>query len=99
MGMTSPGDKLFFWLGQAAKQIREESGVRPEAIATRVDVGKETVTRFEAGRTRPHELELMLAAYADCVGLEDAREIVVRGVRMWYEHGEPPTLNHDEEGT
>lgn len=91
----APGERLFFWLGQAAREAREEAGIRAEAVAIRINRGKETVIRFEHGRTRPHELELMLAAYAECIGLDDPRDLVVRAVRKWYEHGTPPTLNGD----
>lgn len=94
----NPGQRLFFWLGQAARQLREEADVRPEAVAIKADVGKETVTRFEVGRTRPHEIDLMLAAYAECVGLGDPREIVVLAVRMWFEHGSAPDLKPTEGG-
>ena len=91
-----PGQRLSFWIGQAAKARREEAGIRLEAVAADTQVGKETVDRFEKGRTRPQGLEEMLVAYAKLTGLDDPREIVVAAVRLWYDAGVNPAL--DPEG-
>lgn len=87
-----PGQRLFFWIGQAAKARREDAGLRLEAIAAETGHGKETLDRFEKGRTRPHELEVMLVGYAKLTGLEDPRDIVAQAVRLWYENGVNPAL-------
>jgi transcriptional regulator with XRE-family HTH domain len=88
-----PGQRLFFWIGQAAKARREDAGIRLEGTAAEIGVGKETVDRFEKGRTRPHELEAMLVGYAKLTGLEDPRDIVAQAVRLWYEAGVNPALS------
>lgn len=85
-----PGQRLSFWLGQAAREVREEAGVRPEEIALAVGKGKEMIDRFERGHTRPQDLEELLVVYAKLTGLDDPRDIPVRALRMWFEHGEAP---------
>jgi hypothetical protein len=80
-----PGQRLSFWLGQAAQARREDAGIRLEAIAAEIGVGKETLDRFEKGRTLPHDLEAVLVGYAKLTELDDPREIAVQAVRLWYE--------------
>lgn len=92
------GQRLSFWLGQASREMREEAGVRTEQIALQVGHGKEMVDRFERGQTRPQDLEGLLVVYAQTLGVPDAREIAVRALRMWFEHGEAPSLNQLDEG-
>jgi hypothetical protein len=85
-----PGQRLFFWIGQAAKARREDAGIRLEGMAAEIGRGKETLDRFEKGRTRPQELEAMLVGYAKLTALQDPRDIVADGVRLWYDAGVSP---------
>jgi transcriptional regulator with XRE-family HTH domain len=87
-----PGQRLFFWIGQAAKARREDAGLSLEKVAAEIGLGKETVDRFEKGRTRPHELEAMLVGYATLTGLDDPRDIAAQAVRLGYEAGVNPAV-------
>lgn len=86
-----PGERFLFWLGQAARQLREEADVSPAAVTTPAGVKREaTIEAFEKGQNMPRDLERMLLAYAKLCGLDDPRDIVRDALRLWYEHGEPP---------
>lgn len=99
-----PGQRLFFWIGQAAKAHRENAGIRLEGMADDIGRAKETLDRFEKGRTRPQELEVMLVSYAKLTGLNDPRDIVADAVRLWYDAGvspadEPPAESDESSAT
>jgi transcriptional regulator with XRE-family HTH domain len=91
----APGQRLFFWIGQAARHAREDAGLSLEAVAVELGEGKEKVDRFEKGRNRPRNIEEVLLAYAKVANIKDPRDIVANGVRDWYEHGEVPTSAQD----
>lgn len=93
-----PGDKLLFWLGEAALRLREEAGLGPSAVAAKLGKREGTVEAFEKGVNMPRNLEAMLAAYAEVVGLNDSRDIIRDALRLWYEYGEAPTLTSPAEG-
>ena len=96
-----PGDKFLFWLGEAALRLREEAGLGPSAVAAKLGKREGTVEAFEKGINMPRNLEAMLAAYAEVTGLSDSRDIIRDALRLWYEHGEAPTLSppaEDQDG-
>lgn len=88
-----PGERFLFWLGEAAKRLREEAGLGPSSIAAKLGRREATVEAFEKGINNPRDLEAILAIYAESVGLDDPRDIVRDALRLWYEHGEPPSGN------
>jgi hypothetical protein len=87
------GQRYLYWLAEAAKQLREHAGVRPETVASIMDVGIHRIDRFEKAENWPRDAERLLAAYAQVVGLDDARDIYQRALDLWYEHGTAPLLS------
>jgi hypothetical protein len=93
------GQRYLYWLAEAAKQLREHAGVRPETVASIMDVGIHRIDRFEKAENWPRDAERLLAAYAQCVGLDDARDIYQRALDLWYEHGTAPLLSAKGDAT
>jgi hypothetical protein len=93
------GQRFLYWLAEAAKQVREHAGVRPETVASILDVGIHRIDRFEKAENWPRDAEQLLAAYAAATGLEDARDIYQRALDLWYEHGTAPLLSAKEDST
>lgn len=92
MGVPA-GQKLLYWLGQAARSVRETAGVSRAEIAVAVKRDQSAVERFENGQTMPQQLERVLAAYAAACNLDDPRDILQAALHLWYKHGTPPTLD------
>lgn len=90
MDLFSPGQRLFFWIGQAAKLQRERAGLKLEPVADASQHSKETLDHFEKGARRPQNLEQVLVGYAKATGLDDPRDIVAEGVQLWYREGTNP---------
>ena len=98
-GPTPAGQRFLYWLAEAAKQLREHAGVRPETVASIMDVGIHRIDRFEKAENWPRDAERLLAAYAQAVNLEDARDIYQRALDLWYEHGTAPLLGAKDDVT
>lgn len=90
MSARPPGQRFLFWLGEAARQLREEHGLGPSAVSARLGVREATVESFEKAKNMPRDLEALLAAYAAVCDLDDPRDIVRDALRLWYECGEGP---------
>jgi hypothetical protein len=95
MSVRPPGERLLFWLGQAALRAREEADLKPATIASTLGRREATIENFEKGLHMPQDLEAVLAVYAEACGLDDARDLVRDALRLWYEHGEAPSQNGD----
>jgi hypothetical protein len=93
------GQRFLYWLAEAAKQLREHAGVRPETVASIMDVGIHRIDRFEKAENWPRDAERLLAAYAQAVGIPDARDIYQRALDLWYEHGTSPLLSAKDDAT
>lgn len=87
-----PGQTLGYWLGRTMREIREDAGVVASEVAGRVRVSEGTVTRFEKGQTWPRHPDQYLAAYAELVGVPDARSFYDSALKQWRKHGEAPTI-------
>lgn len=94
VGQLPPGHRFSYWLGKAAREVREEADGTLPSIASKLGRrGIAGLERFERGQTLPQRLEQVLAAYALEAELEDPREIIVRAMRDWFQGGGPPVLN------
>lgn len=56
---------VLFQLGLACRSARESAGLRQIDIATTAGTTHATVSRFEAGRRIPRDLDRLVAAYAE----------------------------------
>jgi phenylpropionate dioxygenase-like ring-hydroxylating dioxygenase large terminal subunit len=88
-------DRFVYWLAVAARQVREHAGIRVDAIVNIIDPGHviaahAKIDRFEKNENTPRDLEAVIAAYAQAVGVKDARDIYQRAMDLWYGEGEPP---------
>jgi transcriptional regulator with XRE-family HTH domain len=86
------GDTMIHWLARAAAKLREESGRKQVHIAAAMSIDQSTIYRFEQGESWPRQADLVIAAYADDLGIEDAREVWELALQMWREEGEAPSL-------
>lgn len=87
-------DTMIFWLAQAAKQLREnhEPQRRQVHIAAALSIDQSTIYRFEQGETWPQRTDAVVAAYAEDLGIADAREIWELALQLWREEGDMPDL-------
>lgn len=92
--MTSPpvGQTLRYWLATTMRQAREDAGVTMSEIAGTLKVSESTVSRFEKALSWPYQIDSYLAAYAEFVDVDDAREFYEKALRRWRKEGERPTL-------
>jgi hypothetical protein len=93
------GQRFLYWLAEAAKDLREQAGVRPETVASIMDVGIHRIDRFEKAENWPRDPDRLLAAYATATGLEDPREIYQRALNLWHAHGTAPLLSAKGDAT
>ena len=70
---------------------RQEAGASRSAVAALAGREASTLESFERGLTMPHELERVLAAYAQACDT-GVREIVARALELWNEHGSEAAL-------
>jgi hypothetical protein len=92
------GQRFLYWLAEAAKRLREEAGVRPETVASIMDVGIHRIDRFEKAENWPRDPDRLMAAYATATGLQDPREIYQRALELWHAHGTAPLLSAKGDG-
>lgn len=88
-----PGETFLYWLGVAAREMREQAGVSMVAVAAALGMNTtKGVERFERAEHFPNSLEWTLAAYGQELGI-DSREIVARALELWYDNGEAPSMS------
>lgn len=92
-----PGQRLLYWLAEAATKVRTDAGASPEHIAALLGVGAETIKRFERAKHWPSDPDRLVAAYAVIGGLQDAREIYQQALDLWYEHGTKPLVGRADD--
>ena len=90
------GQRLQWWIAQAARDTRREHGIHPGAVAALVDVNQRTIDRFELAESWPDDLDRYIAAYARAAGIDDAREIYELALQRWREQGAPLTLDEHQ---
>jgi len=76
---------MMYWLGQTAKELRlgQEQLTADIAVIRRCDTS--TVTRFEAGKMREIDVDLMIEAYSRALDVPEI-EIWQRALDAWREH-------------
>jgi predicted transcriptional regulator len=85
---------LLPWLGRAARQAREERGVKQVKIAAEIEVNQATIARFEDGTAWPRQPEEVLLAYASVLDM-DVRLLWLHAFVLWLEH--EPVLDKESQ--
>lgn len=83
---------MLYWLATAAKQLREQHGRKQVHIAASRSTDQSSIYRFENADTWTRDPDLLIAAYADDLDIEDPREIWELALKMWREQGQAPSL-------
>lgn len=89
---ADPKSTMVYWLARAASELREEAGRKQVHIAATMSIDQSTIYRFEQGRIWPKRADLVVAAYAEDLEIDDARAIWRRALEMWEAQGEAPTV-------
>lgn len=72
------------------KRVRAATGMTGAELARRLDVDRATIWRWEAGRQKPENAEL-IQAFADLFGLDLDEALAAAGLRPTTEPQRPPT--------
>lgn len=86
-------DTFIYWLARAAKQLREDADRKQVHIAAAMSIDQSSIYRFEQGRNWPRDPDLVIAAYADDLDLDDPRQIWDLALTMWREQGQAPNVD------
>jgi transcriptional regulator with XRE-family HTH domain len=78
--MDAEGPVAF--LGEVARQLREERGKRTTEIAFRLERSEDAVRRFERGEVVPRQVDHVIAVYADVLGVR-RRDIWEEAFELW----------------
>ena len=76
-------EQMLYWLGRAAKEIRDEAGLTRSQVAGALAVDQSKIQRFELGHSWPHDIDSVLNAYASLAELEHPREVWKRALKLW----------------
>lgn len=86
-----------YWISRVLREAREGKASR-EAVRLLIPnntggfIDSSTLSRFEAGKTWPRELDLIVPAYAAVTGYEDPRKLWELAVRRYLLEGAVPQL-------
>jgi hypothetical protein len=83
---------MTYWLAWAAKETRVNSGRKPRHVSHRLDRDQGTIMRFEAHQNMPHDLDAVIAAYAEDCGTTPT-EIWKRALDLWLDVGYESSLD------
>ncbi len=95
MNYRDPGNRMIWWLAQAAIDARGE--VSGQKVAKLAGVSPQTVYNFEKGTGWGQNLEGLLAAYAEVGEYEDARDLIQEALDQWRQHGSAPVVPNPDE--
>lgn len=65
-----PASRMLVFLGAECRTLRENAGIKAIHVAARLDSSEAKVTRFEKGQTQPDDLDGMVTAFADELGVQ-----------------------------
>lgn len=82
-----PRKEMIYWLGEACKEAREQSDLLQVHIAASISRNQSTVTRFEGHEGQPRDIDEMVAAYANDLGLTP-QELWARALKLWIANSE-----------
>lgn len=85
---------MIYWLAQAAKELRLQTTPTTKQVEIAATVGgidQSTIYRFEQGQAWPRQTDIVIAAYAEELGL-DGRDIWELALTLWREHGDAPVV-------
>lgn len=83
---------MSYWLAHTLKSARERAGHKPSAVASAANLNPATIYRLEKGHGWSRDTDRLVAAYAQVIGWDDARELWDIALKMWMRHGQPPQL-------
>lgn len=86
-------DTFIYWLAHAAKELREKADRKQVHIAAAMSIDQSSIYRFEQGRNWPRDPDLVVAAYAEDLDIDDPREIWELALTMWREQGQAATVD------
>lgn len=84
-----------FWLANTLKELREGAGISLEAVAARskkAGTGHSQLSRFESHESWPREFDMVVAAYAAELGLDDSRDLWQLALERWRDYGTKATF-------
>jgi transcriptional regulator with XRE-family HTH domain len=85
-------DTMIYWLARAARELREANDRKQVHVAAELSMDQSSIYRFETGESWPRHTDVVVAAYAADLDIEDPREIWELALRLWNEEGQAPTL-------
>jgi hypothetical protein len=76
------GDRMLPWIAKVCREARLAAGRRQVHIAVRADVDQSTVNRFETVQGWPRDVDRMIAAYGEDLGISSL-ELWRRAADAW----------------
>lgn len=80
------------WIGEVMRDRRVAAQVTLSEVAAKLRISESRVSGFERDVTWPRDIDAMLSAYADCLGVDDSRSFWFAAYSRWIDEGEPPEL-------
>lgn len=89
---AAPGRTLRYWVATTLKDARKQTDVLPRDISTLLDVDASRIYNFERGTHWPDDVDQIIAAYAELLGVKDPRTFYRRALKRWHDAGERPRV-------
>jgi transcriptional regulator with XRE-family HTH domain len=88
---------MSYWLGVAARELREGAHKKHVHVAATADVDQSTIWRFESGKAKgfPRDLDTIIAAYAKTLDINPS-EIWALAVGLWRHFDDEVVLKNGE---
>lgn len=80
------------WLGQAMRGKRQAAGVTMSEIAGTLRMSEAAVSKFERAEAFPRNIDAVLVAYAEALGVDDSRTFWIDAIELWRATGSPPQM-------
>jgi hypothetical protein len=90
-------EQFFYWFAKACQRVRKAAKVRIGTIAYKTGFTPDTIGRFERIEHRPMDPDGFAATYAAEAGLDDGRAIYDLALALWWEHGDKPVIQREDE--
>ncbi len=90
-----PGRTLRYWVALTVKEARKATDVLPRHISDLLDIDPSRIYNFERGTHWPDDIDQIIAAYAQLLGVKDPRTFYSRALKRWHAEGGQPTIETD----